>query len=123
MHEFSIMSQIVKAVIEEATMNKMKTITKVRLQVGELTFLGEEQLKFCYDVLSKDNILSDSELIIEKVEPEVKCHTCGFSGALEYMEKDEFHFRMPKFSCPKCDGKVDITKGKECVILDITGET
>jgi hydrogenase nickel incorporation protein HypA/HybF len=123
MHEFSIMSQIVKAIIEEARKNKMITISKVSLQVGELTFLGKEQLKFCYDVLSKDNILSGSELIIEEVEPEVKCQACGFKGALEYIEKDEFHIRMPKFSCPKCDGKVEITKGKECVILDITGET
>ena len=123
MHEFSIMSQVVQTILAEAEKNKLQTISKVRLEIGELTFLGEEQLKFCFDVLAKDNILSTSELIIETIKPEVKCTGCGYSGELEYLEKDEFHFRLPKFTCPKCDGQVKIVKGKGCTIRDITGET
>ena len=123
MHEFSIMSQIVQAILNEAKKNQLKTISKVILEVGELTFLGEEQLRFCYDVLSKDNLLHSSELVIEKVEPEIECTECGFSGNLEYLEADEFHFRLPKFTCPECDSKVDIIKGKDCVIREITGDT
>jgi len=123
MHEYSIMSQLVQAVLDEAKKNNLKTVAKVKLEVGDLTFLGEEQLKFCYQVLSKDNILNGSELIIEKIYPEVRCHDCGYNGELEYMEKDEFHFRLPQFSCPKCNGKVEIIKGKDCVIREITGDT
>ena len=123
MHEFSIMSQIVQTILTEAEKNQLKTISKVTLEVGELTFLGEEQLRFCYDVLSKDNMLNGSELVIEKVLPEVSCSKCGYLGNLEYLEADEFHFRLPKFTCPKCEEKVDIIKGKDCVIREITGET
>jgi len=123
MHEFSVMSQIVQAVLKEVEQNKLKKVSKVLLEVGELTFLGPEQLRFCYEVLSKDNILQGSELVIKTMEPEVECLECGYSGRLEYLEADEFHFRLPKFTCPKCDSKVEIIKGKDCTISEITGET
>jgi hydrogenase nickel insertion protein HypA len=114
---------MVEAILAEAEKNKLISISRVKLEVGGLTFLGEEQLKFCYGVLAKDNILKDSELVIEKIEPEVQCTNCGFNGALEYLEEPELHFRLPRFSCPKCNSKVDITKGKDCIIREITGET
>ena len=123
MHEFSIMSQLVKTVLDEADKNNLKNISKVTLEVGELSFLGEEALRFCYSTLINDNILSGSELIIHKIRPEIECDKCGYTGELEYLEKDEFHFRLPQFNCPKCGGVVKIIKGKGCIIKEITGET
>jgi hydrogenase nickel insertion protein HypA len=114
---------MVQAVLTEAEKNKLKTISTVKLAVGELTFLGSEQLKFCYGVLAKDNILQDSELVIETIPAEVSCSSCGYSGKIEYLETDEFHVRLPRFTCPKCDEKVEIVKGKDCVIKEISGET
>ena len=123
MHEYSIMSQVVKTILEEGDKNRLKSISSVTLEVGELSFLGEESLRFCFSTLIKDSILSDSKLIIQKIKPEVECDNCGYTGDLEYLEKDEFHFRLPQFACPRCDGVVKITKGKGCVIKEITGET
>jgi hydrogenase nickel incorporation protein HypA/HybF len=123
MHEYSVMSQVVKTILEEAEKNKLISISRVTLEIGELSFLGEESLKFCYSTLIKGNILSKSELIIQKIKPEVECSSCGYTGELEYLEKDEFHFRLPQFACPKCDGEVKVIKGKGCVIKEITGET
>ena len=123
MHEFSIMSQMVQILLAEIKNNNLRSVSRVKLAVGDLTFLGEEQLKFCYDVLAKDNILKGSELVIEKVEPEIRCTGCEYTGTLEYQEADEFHFRLPQFTCPKCNSKVDIIKGKDCIIQEITGET
>jgi len=122
MHEYSVMSEIVKTILSEVEKNNLKTVSKVKLEVGELTFLGEEQLRFSYEVLSKDNILHDSKLDIESIRPEVECPSCGFTGNLEYLESEEMHFRLPKFSCPKCNSNVKITKGKDCIIREITGE-
>ena len=123
MHEFSIMSQVVQTILTEVEKNKLNSVSKVRFEIGELTFLGEDQLRFCYNVLTKDNILKNSELIIEKVKPEIKCLECGYSGDLEYLDKDEFHFQLPQFSSPKCNGKIEVLKGKDCLIREITGET
>ena len=79
MHEYSIMSQIVQTILTEAENNKLKSISKVVLEVGDLTFLGEQQMQFSYDVLSKDTILSNSKLIIETIKPEIECTKCGFT--------------------------------------------
>lgn len=122
MHEYSVMSEIVKAILSEVEKNNLKTVSKVKLEVGELTFLGEEQLRFIYEVLSKDNILHESKLEIKNIQPEVECPSCGFIGNLEYLESEEMHFRLPKFSCPKCNSKVEIIKGKNCIIREIVGE-
>jgi hydrogenase nickel incorporation protein HypA/HybF len=123
MHEYSIMSQVVQTILEEVEKNNLKAVSRVTLEIGELSFLGEEALMFCYGVLSKDNILSNSELIIEKINTEIECQSCGYSGNLDFIKNEEFHYRLPTFSCPKCDGKVKIIKGKGCVLKEITGET
>jgi hydrogenase nickel incorporation protein HypA/HybF len=116
------MSQIVQSILGEAEKNNLKKVSKIILEVGELTFLGEEQLKFCFDVLSKGNILEEAEFVIKSIKPEIKCNACGFSGDLEYQESEEMHFRLPKFTCPKCDSKIEIIKGKDCILREISGE-
>ena len=123
MHEYSIMNQVVQTIIQEAEKSNLQTISLVKLAVGELSFLNEEALQFCYQVLSKDNILHGSELVIAIIKPEIECQSCGFNGDLEYLDKEDTHFRIPKFTCPKCKGEVKIIKGNGCVLQEITGET
>jgi hydrogenase nickel incorporation protein HypA/HybF len=116
------MSQVVQTVLDEAKKNKLKIVTKVTLDVGELSFLGEEALKFCYQALSKDNILTGSELTINIVKPVIKCDNCSYQGELEYLDDESFHYRLPQFTCPKCNKMVKIIEGKGCIIKEITGE-
>ncbi len=118
MHEFSTMSGIVNAVKEEGRRYGADAITKVVLEIGELTFLGEEQLRFAFDVLTRDTEMEGAELVIEKVEPKVRC-ICGYEGAVEYDEKEEFHIQFPILRCPVCGSDVEITSGRECLIKNI----
>ncbi len=119
MHEFSTMSGIVNAVREEGKKHNADAITKVVLEIGELTFLGEEQLRFAFDVLTKDTEMEGAELVIEKVEPKVVCPVCGYEGNVEYDEKEEFHIQFPILKCPVCGSDVGITSGRECLIKNI----
>ncbi|MDI6887812.1 MAG: hydrogenase maturation nickel metallochaperone HypA, partial [Candidatus Thermoplasmatota archaeon] len=65
MHEFSTMCQIVNSIMEELKGKDVK-VTEVWLEIGELTFLGTEQLKFAYEVLtSNDSALKCSKLVIK----------------------------------------------------------
>ncbi len=120
MHEFSTMSNIVAAVRGEGRRHNATGITKVLLEIGELTFLGEEQLRFAFDVLTKDTEMDGAELIIEKVMPKVKCE-CGYEGGVEYDEKKEFHIQIPILKCPRCGNTdtVKITNGRECSIKNV----
>ena len=119
MHEFSITSQIVKSVLAEAEKRKAKKVTAVYLVVGKLTFLGLEQVRFAYEVLTKDTIMEGSKLIIEEQEGFVKCNNCGYEGGFKYEDDTLYHVSMPTLKCPMCGNLVSITSGKECMIKSI----
>ncbi|MDY6864813.1 MAG: hydrogenase maturation nickel metallochaperone HypA [Halobacteriota archaeon] len=120
MHEFSTMTQIVEVVLKEASKHNADSVTEVRLQIGELTFLGVDQMKFAYKVLSEDlDILGGSDLIIEEVKATVRCDDCGYMGRIGYEDEMLANERLPRLSCPNCDQPVEIVTGNECLIKDI----
>lgn len=119
MHEFSVMGQIVNAVLHEAKKHNVKSVDEVHLEIGELTFLGHEQMKFAYQVLTEKNILKNSKIIINEKKAKIKCSQCNYNGKLTYDYDPSFHFSLPRFTCPKCNSLVEIVEGKECIISRI----
>ena len=119
MHEFSVTSQIVQNVLAEAEKRGAKKVTEVDLVVGKLTFLGLEQLRFAFEVLTKDTILEDAKLIIDEQEGIVKCGNCGYEGGFKHEDDPLYHVPVPTLKCPKCGSVVKIAAGKECTIKSI----
>ena len=119
MHEFSMTTQIVNHILEEAKKHNAKRVHAVHLIIGKLTFLGLEQVKFAYNLLVKNTILEDSKLHIEEKNGVVKCNNCGYSGDLKYEDDPIYHIPSPTLTCPKCEGVVTIVGGKECTIQSI----
>ncbi len=124
MHEFSTMSQIVDAILQEAKKHDAIDVKEVHLEIGELTFLLEEPLKFAYEILSKDSILERSKLIVKEKRAMVSCNSCGYGGEIDYDQTFSIgphmgYPRYPKISCPECDSRVEIVAGKECTIRNI----
>lgn len=122
MHEFSIMSDVVQALKEEAQKHNLKSVRQVMLEVGELTFLSHEQLKFSYKVLSEGTVFDGSELVLETKPATVKCESCGYEGETSFSESPEYHYMLPSFSCPKCGEPTEITSGRECVITKMIAD-
>ena len=126
MHEFSVMSSVVSSIIEEIERlqreegKKIERVNEVILEVGELTFLAHEQLRFCYEILSQDNILKGSKLTIKEIKAKVHCPECGYTGPVEYYT--EFHLTAPVLQCPECGHTVEILKGRECTVKAINLE-
>ncbi len=119
MHEFSMTTQIVNYVLEEAKKHNAKRVNEVHLIIGKLTFLGIEQVKFAYDLLVKNTIMEGSKLHIEEKDGVVKCSNCGYEGGLKYEDDPVYHVPFPTLNCPKCGGVVKIVGGKECTIKTI----
>ena len=118
-HEFSVTSQIVQSVLGEAEKRKAKKVTAVHLVIGKLTFLGLEQVRFAYEVLTKDTIMEGSKLFVKKQEGLVKCSRCGYVGGFKYEDDALYHVLVPTLKCPKCVNLVSIAAGKECTIKSI----
>ncbi len=122
MHEFSVMNQIVNAVLQEVKKHNVKSVSEVHLEIGELTFLGHEQMRFAYQILTEKNMLKNSKIIISEKKAKIKCSQCNYNGKIKYEYDPSFHFSLPTFTCPKCSNPVDIVEGKECVIKRIVAE-
>ncbi len=119
MHELSMTTQIIENVLEEAKRNRAKKVTEVRLVIGKMTFLGIEQVQFSYKILTEDNILKGSKLIIEEKDGIIECQNCNYRGIIPLNDDPIYHIPVPTLKCPNCGKEAKIIEGKECVIKSI----
>jgi hydrogenase nickel incorporation protein HypA/HybF len=119
MHEFSRTSQIVEAVLSEAEKEHAVKVIEVELEIGDLTFLGIEQVRFAYKILTDKTIAKDSKLKIDKIPGRGACDACGYDGPLSYIDDEQFHIIVPTFNCPECGKPLSVSAGRECVIKRI----
>ncbi|MEP6663598.1 MAG: hydrogenase maturation nickel metallochaperone HypA [Verrucomicrobiota bacterium] len=118
MHEFSIATGIVEAVSEFAEANPDKTVLKVRLQVGELTCVEAEQLKFCYESIVQKTSLENSTLEIEITPAAILCSHCHYEGKPRYWE-EALVSAIPTLQCPQCGLAAEAIAGHECAIKTV----
>jgi hydrogenase nickel incorporation protein HypA/HybF len=118
MHEFSTMASIVDAVKTEAGKHHADRVLEVTLEIGALTFLNEEQLRFAFEILTADSEMAGALLTIESVPPSVRCD-CGYTGDTSYEAREGLQVHIPLLRCPSCGDSVCVVKGRECYIKDI----
>ncbi len=114
------MKQLIAALTDELEKKGIDRVEEVTLEIGELTFLGEEQLQFAYEVMTKDSFLEGSTLNVVNVSAEVKCEECGYQGGINYVDDPAFHYNIPVITCPDCGEKPRIIRGKETTIVSVT---
>lgn len=119
MHELSIVSTLVESVLEFVDKHEISKVLNVRLSVGELTCVEEEQMQFCYSALTEKTMLGGSVLEIEKVSAEVNCPHCMYQGAPKYWEDALCQAPIPTLQCPNCGKAADAARGHECTIKTI----
>ena len=119
MHEFSITSQIVEAVLSEAKKQHAQKVIEVEVEIGDLTFLGIEQIRFAYEILTDKTIAKDSKLTIKQIPGRGKCDGCGYDGPLSYLNDEQYHMIIPTFNCPRCGKPLTVSAGRECIISRI----
>lgn len=117
MHEFSVMAQIVDSILEEAKKHHASRVESVLLELGDYTMLGEEQLRFAFEVLTKDTIISGAQIDVKHLKGKVRCK-CGYEGNASVGD-DTLHKIAPILECPKCKGAAEIVEGRECVVRNV----
>ena len=123
MHEFATAQKIVRTCVTVAIKNNAKVINEILLELGELTFVNPEQLKFVFKVAADNTIAKNANLNIINKPGEIECLDCGYKGGLKYEEdRPEFHTMAALFTldCPKCNSKnTKIISGRELTIKNI----
>jgi len=110
------MSQIVDLILTEAKKRNAEKVQHVNLDIGEFTFLGEEQLRFAFEILTKGTIAEDAGLDIYTKPGTIEC-TCGYSGSPKRPE--DIHTLAPILMCPKCGRIARVREGLGCTVRDI----
>jgi hydrogenase nickel incorporation protein HypA/HybF len=119
MHELSIASGMVEKLLQFAEENPDKKIVEVRLAVGELSHIEEEQLRFCYEAITAETPLEGSKLEVEKVNAMVSCPHCTYRGRPKYWDGALSGIPVATLECPQCGKAAEPIEGKECAIKSL----
>jgi hydrogenase nickel incorporation protein HypA/HybF len=117
-HELSIATSLVDALLEIAKKQSAIKVLAVQLKVGKLRLISLDQLRFSYEILSKGTLLEGSRLTIKETPGITTCPNCGYSREFETGDMS-FHFTLPTMKCPKCATDLKIEGGDECVITKV----
>lgn len=79
MHELSLTRSIVETCSQRAGDAR---VLRVTVEVGALSCVLPEALRFCYDVIAADTPLAGSELEIIHVPAHSRCRSCGQDVAM-----------------------------------------
>ena len=119
MHEVSVMSELIKATLDELSKHNVKAAEELTLVIGDLTNLGEDQLSFAFEVMSKDTILANAKLTIEREPIRLKCKVCDFDGPANILMNEGYGHSVPVLSCPECNGPVNVIEGMACGVRSV----
>ena len=104
MHELAIAESIVKTVHDQIERNGLGKVLAVGMRIGDLTDVVPEALEFGFEAITRDTVLGDAKLLIEKVPIQGRCRGCG----------NDFQICDFTFICPSCDSRdIDLTHGNE----------
>lgn len=74
MHELSIASSVVEICAEQAHGARVRRVT---LEIGQLSAVMPEAIRFCFDVCAKDTAVEGATLEIVEIPGQARCLACG----------------------------------------------
>ena len=110
------MSDIIKAALDELSKHNVTAVEEMILVIGDLTNLGEDQMSFAFEIMTKGTILEGAKLTMENEPIRLKCKVCGFDGPAKIIKNEGYDHSIPVLSCPECNGPVNVTEGMACRI-------
>jgi hydrogenase nickel incorporation protein HypA/HybF len=110
-HELSVALSLVEVAEEAARRAEAERVTVVRLELGTLSGVHADALRFGYEVAVRGTLLEGSDLVIDSVPAAIACHVCGETSEVE---------ALWPFQCPRCGAPcANLVRGKELQILDL----
>ena len=111
MHEMGIAMEIIDIAISSIPDDiKNPRVERVNLKGGKMSDIVPESLRFCFEIVARDTLLSGAKLNIEEIPVVARCRECDF----------EWSVNKPVFTCRECKGGlIDIVSGRELDIISI----
>lgn len=110
MHEMSIAQSLLDIIREEMRKHEATVLRSVHLQIGQLSAIVPESLKFCFEIMISGTELEGAKLIMVQIPLKGTCRDCGKS----------FDIKEYVFQCPLCDSTdVEVISGEELSIVEM----
>ena len=107
MHELSLAQAVVDAVAERVAGAR---VTGVRLEIGRLSGVVTDSIRFCFGLVAEGTALEGAALDIDEPPGRGECRTCG----------TEFAVDDPIVLCPSCGGaNVHVLSGRQLLIVSV----
>jgi hydrogenase nickel incorporation protein HypA/HybF len=110
MHELSLLENVREILEEHALSQHFSQVSKVTLEIGKLSCVEPEALRFGFDVVMKGSLAENATLIITELDGLGLCQQCGQQLVMETLYE-------PCASCGSPD--VKILQGREMKIRDL----
>ena len=82
MHEMALAQSMLEIVEQTARDNGAGRITLVRLEIGALSHVEPEALRFCFDAVTRESVADGARLDIRRTPGEAWCMPCGVTVPL-----------------------------------------
>jgi len=86
MHELPVTQEMFSLVMKYAEENNAKKISSVSLKIGALSTIIPENVKFYFEILSKNTIAEGAELVFEKEKSKAYCINCNGYFEIENLD-------------------------------------
>ncbi|MET0089554.1 MAG: hydrogenase maturation nickel metallochaperone HypA [Candidatus Thiodiazotropha sp.] len=113
MHEMSLCESVIQIVQENALKQGFKRVKTVWLEIGELSGVEVEAMRFGFEVVSRGSLADGATLEIIDVPGSARCMQCGKSVRV----------RQRFDACPDCGSyQIQVTGGEEMRIKELEVE-
>lgn len=77
MHEISLLESVLEIVETQARQQNFTQVKKISLEIGALSCVAAEALRFGFDVVMKGTLAENAELTIIEIAGQGKCSRCA----------------------------------------------
>jgi hydrogenase nickel incorporation protein HypA/HybF len=130
MHEWALAEAVITAALEIAEKEGLKSISEIKVKIGELQQIETDIFEFALSQLKSDK-LKDTKIVITTAKAELKCRACNTKWLFEKENVSEdtaeaIHF-VPEVAhtyikCPNCGSPdFEILEGRGVWLENIKG--
>lgn len=110
MHELSLLENVREILESHALSQNFTRVTRITLEIGKLSCVEPDALRFGFDVVMKGSLAEGSELVITEANGIGLCRQCGQESVIETLYNP-----CAVCGCPF----VDVVQGAEMKIKDL----
>ncbi|MHA1782468.1 MAG: hydrogenase maturation nickel metallochaperone HypA/HybF [Promethearchaeota archaeon] len=89
MHEFSVMSQIVRTCLRVARQNNATSISEINLEIGDFALIVEIYAQQAFNILKKGTIAENAVLNIKRTPGVLYCNSCKQKSEIWFNKEKE----------------------------------